>query len=94
MLYYLQGLTVTQIKKIRVLLDDEIANCRKQVEEWEKMRNSTLFEIGNLLHDDVPVSNDEVCWSQISASLFKRCYYLVQFLMQLAAGKSYIHIDL
>ncbi|CAB4025690.1 Serine--tRNA ligase, cytoplasmic, partial [Paramuricea clavata] len=55
----LQGLTVTQIKKIRVLIDEEIVNCRKQVEEWEKQRNSMLFEIGNLLHDDVPVSNDE-----------------------------------
>ena len=53
---------MTQIKRIRVLVDDEIANCRKQVEEWEKLRNSTLFEIGNLLHDDVPVSNDEVCF--------------------------------
>ena len=30
------------------------------MEEWEKLRNSTLFEIGNMLHDDVPVSNDEV----------------------------------
>ena len=53
-------MTVTQIKKIRILIDDEIASCRKQVEDWEHLRNSTLFEIGNLLHDDVPVSNDEV----------------------------------
>ena len=30
------------------------------MEEWEKLRNSTLFDIGNMLHDDVPVSNDEV----------------------------------
>jgi hypothetical protein len=42
------------------LIDEEILKCRKQVEEWEKLRNSTLFEIGNMLHDDVPVSNDEV----------------------------------
>lgn len=53
-------MTVTQIKKIRVLIDEKIAECRQQVEEWEKLRNSTLFEIGNILHDDVPVSNDEV----------------------------------
>ena len=27
----------------------------------EQERNEKLFEVGNLLHDSVPVSNDEVC---------------------------------
>ena len=27
----------------------------------EQERNEKLFEVGNLLHESVPVSNDEVC---------------------------------
>ncbi|XP_070558933.1 serine--tRNA ligase, cytoplasmic-like [Ptychodera flava] len=55
----LKELTVNQIKKIRVLIDEQIANCDKERTEVEVIRNENLKEIGNLVHESVPVSSDE-----------------------------------
>ncbi|XP_013786535.1 serine--tRNA ligase, cytoplasmic-like [Limulus polyphemus] len=55
----LQTLTVTQIKKIRALMDEEMVKCSEELTRLEKERNETLKEIGNWLHDSVPISNDE-----------------------------------
>ncbi|CAH3148365.1 unnamed protein product [Porites lobata] len=55
----LQALTVTQIKHIRTLIDGNIAKCNEEVIQVEQLRNERLFEVGNLLHESVPVSNDE-----------------------------------
>jgi seryl-tRNA synthetase len=54
-----QGLTVTQIKKIRVLIDDAIEKNKVKMEEMEKSRDALLGEMSNWLHPSVPVSNDE-----------------------------------
>ena len=58
---FYQGLTVTQIKNIRTLIDGNIAKCNEEVIQVEQQRNEKLFEVGNFLHESVPVSNDEVC---------------------------------
>lgn len=55
----LQKLTVTQIKKIRTLIDANMQQCETERQECEKIRHSSLFEIGNWLHESVVVSNDE-----------------------------------
>ena len=55
-----QGLTVTQIKSIRTLIDGNITKCNDEVLKVEQDRNEKLFEVGNLLHESVPISNDEV----------------------------------
>ncbi|XP_068703232.1 serine--tRNA ligase, cytoplasmic-like [Montipora foliosa] len=55
----LQGLTVTQIKSIRTLIDGNITKCNDEVLKVEQDRNEKLFEVGNLLHESVPISNDE-----------------------------------
>jgi len=55
-----QKLTVTQIKKVRVMVDGDIEKCDKKLQELETIRMNNLREIGNILHDSVPVSNDEV----------------------------------
>nr|XP_006820952.1 PREDICTED: serine--tRNA ligase, cytoplasmic [Saccoglossus kowalevskii] len=55
----LKNLTVNQIKKIRVLIDECIAKCNSERLEFEKVRNENLKEIGNMLHESVPISNDE-----------------------------------
>ena len=55
-----QKLTVIQIKKVRSLIDEGITKCHEEVDRVEQLRNAKLFEVGNLLHDAVPVSNDEV----------------------------------
>ena len=57
---FTQGLTVSQIKNVRTLIDRNIAECNEEVVNIEQLRNEKLFEVGNLLHESVPVSNDEV----------------------------------
>jgi seryl-tRNA synthetase len=56
----LKPLTVTQLKKVRVLVDEAVEQNDLDLQRTEKERNNALREIGNHLHDSVPVSNDEV----------------------------------
>lgn len=51
---------MTQIKSIRTLIDGNITECNEEVLKVEQERNEKLFEVGNFLHESVPISNDEV----------------------------------
>jgi len=53
------GLTVTQIKRVRAMIDDAIVENKKQLEEYENQRDAILREMSNWVHPSVPVSNDE-----------------------------------
>jgi seryl-tRNA synthetase len=55
----LRPLTVNQIKKVRVLIDEAIAKNEKLMSEAETKRNYALREVGNHLHESVPVDDDE-----------------------------------
>lgn len=55
----LKALTVVQLKKVKTMLDDEVANCNRQLAEFDQIRSSNHREIGNLLHSTVPVSDNE-----------------------------------
>ncbi|XP_076638324.1 seryl-tRNA synthetase [Colletes latitarsis] len=55
----LKSLTVTQIKVIRSSIDDAIAKNDKDLISTGLERNRSLKEIGNFLHESVPISNDE-----------------------------------
>lgn len=55
----LKTITVNQIKKVRVLIDEELITNEKTLVETEKKRNAALSEIGNYLHDSVPVDDNE-----------------------------------
>uniref|UniRef100_A0A0K8R6Y5 Putative seryl-trna synthetase n=1 Tax=Ixodes ricinus TaxID=34613 RepID=A0A0K8R6Y5_IXORI len=55
----LQGLTVNQIKRVRVLIDEAIVQCNVDLEKHEGVRNDALREMGNWLHESCVVSNDE-----------------------------------
>lgn len=55
----LKPFTVNQIKKVRVLIDEAIAQDEKDMLEAEKKRNQALFEVGNHLHESVPVDDNE-----------------------------------
>lgn len=70
MFSFTQGLTVSQIKNVRTLIDRNIAKCNEEVVSIEQLRNEKLFEVGNLLHESVPVSNDEVCTTEHKAWYF------------------------
>lgn len=55
----LKALTVIQIKKIRILIDEAIQKNDDKLKTTELERNSALREVGNHLHNSVPVSDDE-----------------------------------
>lgn len=55
----LKVLTVTQIKKIRTLIDNAIQKNDENLKTTESERNSALREVGNHLHESVPVTDDE-----------------------------------
>ncbi|VVC92760.1 serine--tRNA ligase, cytoplasmic [Leptidea sinapis] len=55
----LKPLTVNQIKKVRVLIDEAITKNEHGLMTAEKARSAALREVGNHLHDSVPVDDDE-----------------------------------
>ncbi|KAM4046857.1 serine--tRNA ligase, cytoplasmic [Anomaloglossus baeobatrachus] len=55
----LSSLTVTQILKLRIVIDEKIAETDAERLRLEAARFECLREIGNLLHPSVPISNDE-----------------------------------
>ena len=55
----LKSLTVNQIKKLRDRIDEEIGKNNASLVQAESERNAALREVGNHLHESVPVSNDE-----------------------------------
>uniref|UniRef100_A0A1A9W6M0 serine--tRNA ligase n=1 Tax=Glossina brevipalpis TaxID=37001 RepID=A0A1A9W6M0_9MUSC len=55
----LSELSVNQIKKVRLLIDQAMAENESLLQVNEQKRNQALREVGNHLHDSVPVSNDE-----------------------------------
>lgn len=55
-----QPLTVTQLKKVRQLIDELMKQNDSDLLQRETERNEALKEIGNMLHESVIVSNDEV----------------------------------
>lgn len=68
----LKTLTVVQIKRIRTLIDEAIQRNDENLKTTESERNSALREVGNHLHESVPVSDDEdenkVCKTGVSLS--------------------------
>ncbi|XP_076447670.1 serine--tRNA ligase, cytoplasmic-like [Babylonia areolata] len=55
----IKDLTVTQIKAIRLLIDQQMKENDQALLDTESARNESLREIGNMLHDSCIVSNDE-----------------------------------
>ncbi|CAF4330720.1 unnamed protein product, partial [Rotaria magnacalcarata] len=52
-------LTITKIKHLSTLIDNEIEKTKENLIKIENERNSTLHEIGNIVHESVPVSDNE-----------------------------------
>ncbi|XP_035776126.1 serine--tRNA ligase, cytoplasmic-like [Anopheles albimanus] len=55
----LKSLTVQQIKKVRSRIDEAVIENEQRMREAESSRNAALREVGNHLHESVPISNDE-----------------------------------
>jgi len=54
-----QPLSIAQIKCLKKKLDEETVQTNLKMENLEKDRNENLKKIGNLLHDSVPISDNE-----------------------------------
>jgi len=59
--WLLQTLTIAQLRRLSSLIEDSIRRCNEERLQCEMERSEAMFEIGNLIHDSVIVSNDEVC---------------------------------
>ncbi|KAK4470527.1 hypothetical protein MN116_006072 [Schistosoma mekongi] len=55
----LQSLGLAQLKSLSCHIDGEIKTNGASLIEYESIRQNHLYEIGNLLHPDVPISKDE-----------------------------------
>lgn len=55
----LKDLTISQIKKVRILIDEALTKTEMRITELETTRNTALREVGNHLHPSVPVSDNE-----------------------------------
>ena len=56
----IQALTVQQIKKLQILIDESHQKCTARMKECEAQRDAHLTQIGNILHPSVPISDNEV----------------------------------
>ncbi|NXE85608.1 SYSC protein, partial [Cochlearius cochlearius] len=79
----LGALQVSQIKKVRLLIDEAILKCDAERVKLEAERFESLREIGNLLHPSVPISNDEDADNKVER-IWGDC----------SCRKKYSHVDL
>ncbi|XP_030893514.1 serine--tRNA ligase, cytoplasmic-like [Leptonychotes weddellii] len=79
----LASLKVSQIKKVRLLIDEAILKCDAERIKLEAERFENLREIGNLLHPSVPISNDEDADNKVER-IWGDC----------TVRKKYSHVDL
>ncbi|XP_023597950.1 serine--tRNA ligase, cytoplasmic isoform X2 [Trichechus manatus latirostris] len=79
----LTSLKVSQIKKVRLLIDEAILKCDAERIKLEGERFENLREIGNLLHPSVPISNDEDADNKVER-IWGDC----------TVRKKYSHVDL
>eukprot|EP00096_Caligus_rogercresseyi_P014686 TRINITY_DN719_c0_g1_i2.p1 TRINITY_DN719_c0_g1~~TRINITY_DN719_c0_g1_i2.p1 ORF type:complete len:504 (-),score=205.81 TRINITY_DN719_c0_g1_i2:60-1571(-) len=79
----LDALTVTQIKKIRLLIDEAIVKNNESLLSLAKKRDDTLKELSNWLHPSVPVSNDEDKDNRVEKTFG-----------DVSSRKKYSHVDL
>ena len=56
----LRQLTVIQIRAVLKLIEANMARCNEERLQAECDRSESLKQIGNMLHESVPVSNNEV----------------------------------
>uniref|UniRef100_H0VTZ8 serine--tRNA ligase n=1 Tax=Cavia porcellus TaxID=10141 RepID=H0VTZ8_CAVPO len=81
----LANLKVSQIKNVRLLIDEAILKCDAERLKLEAERFENLREIGNLLHPSVPISNDEGVLVFLEQAL-------IQFALRTLASRNYVPI--
>ncbi|CAF1265282.1 unnamed protein product [Adineta ricciae] len=79
---YIRTLAIKQIKRLSGFVDSQVSQVGEQLIQIENERDGILYEIGNLVHDSVPVSDDE------ANNITERTFGDVE------TRKPYSHIDL
>lgn len=77
-----------KLKFLRAQVECQVVSLNKQLDECELQRNDVLREVGNLIHPDVPISNDEENNAVI------REYGTILRPQQIGVEKLYSHVDL
>ena len=54
-----KGTTLDQLKEYRKQIENQTLQVNCQLEQLEANRNEILREVGNLIHSETPISNDE-----------------------------------
>lgn len=55
----LDGLCVLQLKELSKTLSSNVVDLAKRADELEHLRDSFISKVGNILHESVPVADDE-----------------------------------
>lgn len=74
---YIRTLAIKQIKRLSGLVHSQVGQVEEQLIQIETERDGILYEIGNLVHDSVPVSDDEVRNGLLNISYVNICCVLV-----------------
>ena len=78
-----QELSITQIKRLRVLIDEAVEDNKAKLELHATQRDEVLKEIANWVHPSVPVSRDEDADNRVERTWG-----------DVAQQKKYSHVDL
>ncbi|KNC87644.1 seryl-tRNA synthetase, cytoplasmic, partial [Sphaeroforma arctica JP610] len=55
----LQTLSLPQLKSVRATIDQSLIDTKTETETQDKLRMSLLRSVGNIVHDSVPIDQDE-----------------------------------
>jgi seryl-tRNA synthetase len=74
----LTKLTIKQIKRVSLAIDVKITKTEVEMIKYENDRNAALREIGNIVHESVPVSDNEVKTSfDLVLMKRKKCFFRI-----------------
>lgn len=71
----LEQLSVADIKDLRIRIDNAMKENDENMLAAEANRNKALREIGNHLHESVPISNDEVSYLLLCSLTYPTSYH-------------------
>ncbi|VDN57406.1 unnamed protein product [Dracunculus medinensis] len=56
---FFNELTIMQLKFLSGIINEKITEVKKEMDKLEVIRHDSLIQIGNIVHESVPVSDDE-----------------------------------
>lgn len=59
----------SELKQQTVALKDHLAQTEAEAKSAAEERDRAIAPIGNLVHDSVPIDDNEVCWISVCATI-------------------------